>query len=432
MRIGPSLWRLALRIGLGTLLTLLLLLPCLVLQTAPTIPAAPPLPTAEGGAGGQLKALLLRNDPRLPPPADAGPAGWHLARGSSAELESLINQVAARVRPMTVRLALAPKQARVQLSLPLQWWQQGPWLNVDLTLQETTGWPLLTGIRIGHLPLPPRAVEALARRWLRHSLANSATPLPLDMIHHIGFARDQATLQYRWQSGSLSRLLGSWWQADDVQRLRGLHLELVRLSRDRPGSDGQPQSLLPLMHALLRPTPAALQDEEALRQHHRAALLILALHATGQHPARVLPQASPWPRGNPQVLTLGGREDFCQHFLVSAVLAIEGGGPLSEALGLLKELADTRGGSGFSFNDIAADLAGTRFGLLAKQHPARLQAALQAGLMESALMPRVDDLPEFLTEAAFQARYGGVGAPNYQAMMRDIAARVAALPLHRP
>ena len=35
---------------------------------------------------------------------------------------------------------------------------------------------------------------------------------------------------------------------------------------------------------------------------------------------------------------------------------------LSDVIGLYKEIEDSRGGSGFSFNDIAADRAGTRFG----------------------------------------------------------------------
>jgi hypothetical protein len=127
----------------------------------------------------------------------------------------------------------------------------------------------------------------------------------------------------------------------------------------------------------------------------------------------------------PLRITLAGREDFAQHFLVSAFLAIEAGGPLSDAVGTYKELADARGGSGFSFNDIAADRAGSRFGQLAAREPDTLQGRVAAGLRDSDLLPDVSDLPEFITEQAFLQRYGGVDAPAYRAMLEDIERRLA-------
>jgi hypothetical protein len=46
-------------------------------------------------------------------------------------------------------------------------------------------------------------------------------------------------------------------------------------------------------------------------------------------------------------------------------------------------------------------------------------------------MPRFDDLPEFLPEAEFKRRYGGVGAPPYNELLAEIDRRVAALPVLR-
>ena len=86
-------------------------------------------------------------------------------------------------------------------------------------------------------------------------------------------------------------------------------------------------------------------------------------------------------------------------------------------------------GSGFSFNDIAADRAGTRFGELAagsKETAARLQQRLSAGVRERDLMPATDDLPEFMPEAECKRRFGGIGAPAYQQMMANIERRIAA------
>ena len=64
----------------------------------------------------------------------------------------------------------------------------------------------------------------------------------------------------------------------------------------------------------------------------------------------------------PQNVTLDGREDFAKHFIVSAAIAAFADTALADAIGLYKEIDDARYGSGFSFNDIAADRAGTKFG----------------------------------------------------------------------
>jgi len=46
-------------------------------------------------------------------------------------------------------------------------------------------------------------------------------------------------------------------------------------------------------------------------------------------------------------------------------------------------------------------------------------------------MPDVLDLPEFMPEAEFKRRYGGIGGAGYNRMMTTIEARVAARPLFR-
>ena len=62
---------------------------------------------------------------------------------------------------------------------------------------------------------------------------------------------------------------------------------------------------------------------------------------------------------------------------------------------------------------------------------ARLQQLLARGLQESDLLPDVRDLPEFLTEAEFKRRFGGIGQPPYLKMVGEIERRIAALPLYR-
>jgi hypothetical protein len=169
-------------------------------------------------------------------------------------------------------------------------------------------------------------------------------------------------------------------------------------------------------------------------EENRAAILVLTLYVNGHDLATVMPAARNWPVPGPGRVNLGGRDDFAQHFTISAALSATSGSPLSDAVGLYKEVDDSRGGSGFSFNDIAADRAGTRFGEQATASEAAakaLQLRVAQGIGEADLLPNVSDLPEFMPEPEFKRRYGGIGAPAYNAMMRDIEHRLSALPLYR-
>ena len=88
---------------------------------------------------------------------------------------------------------------------------------------------------------------------------------------------------------------------------------------------------------------------------------------------------------------------------------------------------DARGGSGFSFADLAADRAGTRFGELAVHRPTHLANILSGGV--DALMPPIDGLPEHLMSDEFARRFGTVGSPAYQGVVAEIERRIAALAL---
>jgi hypothetical protein len=107
------------------------------------------------------------------------------------------------------------------------------------------------------------------------------------------------------------------------------------------------------------------------------------------------------------------------------------GTSFADAVGVFKELKDSQaGGSGFSFNDIVADRAGARFGeqAVAGEDGARkFQQKVGLTLKESDIFPDVSDIPEFMPEADFKRRFGGVGQPKYEDMMTEIERRIAAL-----
>jgi hypothetical protein len=75
---------------------------------------------------------------------------------------------------------------------------------------------------------------------------------------------------------------------------------------------------------------------------------------------------------------------------------------LSNLAGLYKELKDAQAGSGFSFNDLAADLAGSRMGEVStgsRTAALRMQKKLANVRDAGTFFPKVRDLPEFLSQA---------------------------------
>jgi hypothetical protein len=144
-----------------------------------------------------------------------------------------------------------------------------------------------------------------------------------------------------------------------------------------------------------------------------------------------VPSARDWSLPVGRQVLLGGREDHPQHLLISAVLAAEGGGRLADAIGVYKEISDSKDGSGFSFDDLAADRAGARMGQRAVHDPLALQNSLGQVTAEADFMPSVSGLPSFLPEAEFRARFGRIGSPAYSQFAEEIERRIQHLAVNR-
>jgi hypothetical protein len=128
--------------------------------------------------------------------------------------------------------------------------------------------------------------------------------------------------------------------------------------------------------------------------------------------------------------TMRYRRDLCQHYVVSAALADILGAKEAEAVGMTKELLDSRKPSGFSFADLCADYAGVALFTKLKEQP-KLLDQFQAGVRVSELLPSVADLPEGLTFKRFLAEYGTPEDPRFQKAIGDIRQRVSALSVNK-
>jgi hypothetical protein len=269
----------------------------------------------------------------------------------------------------------------------------------------------------------------LVGRVITRFVEKDALDAAVQTIKRIDITNGRIEVVYEVPSNLRSKLPGVLVSADDQERLRIYQERLSLISNTAKVAN---VSLTELLVALFELAEIRSRRGDAVAEN-RAALLVLAFYVNGKPLAAIMPAAE-WPQPKPQTVTLNGRDDFSKHFIVSAALAANAGTPLADAVGVYKEIEDSRGGSGFSFNDIAADRAGARFGEQAAANPeiaVKLQQRVSAGIREKDIMPATKDLPEFMPEAEFKKRYGGVGAPAYKQMMNDIERRIAALALYR-
>jgi hypothetical protein len=243
-------------------------------------------------------------------------------------------------------------------------------------------------------------------------------------------ALDRARLMAGPQSGepTPSSSASSTLSADDLARLRAYEEQLADVTAALPRGVSLTRILGPMLaFAGSRSTPATADDES------RTALMATAFYVKGWPIDVLAPEAREWRRPRPRGVVLAGRRDLAEHFALSALLSAASGQALADWVGLYKELTDAHGGEGFSFADLAADRAGSTFGRAATDpaSAAAIQARVAAGLSEADILPAVDELPNDLSDAELTRRYGGIGAPAYNAMIGRIERAVAALALYR-
>jgi hypothetical protein len=372
------------------------------------------------GALTQAKRLFRLNDPRQ---FQAGELRQVAIPVSLLDAGS--NFLIAHLAGGRGEVSLDTTMAELRLSVPLSLLAGPRYLNLRLGLPAGDGPPHLTNATVGKLPLPPALVDWAIDKAADRSGHGQEWRLARAAIRKLAFEpeRNRVVVGFVWAPEILEQLRLSAFPPEELTALRDAHAALAHLldARANRPAGSVIELLVPLMTL-----PG---DDRQLRQ--RTALGVLAAYLAGRSIASVVPEARNWPALRPTEPTLLARHDTAQHFIVSAAVTAWANEPVAVALGTEKELADARQGSGFSFADLAADRAGTRFGELVAKHPERVDSALDAGLAEVDIVPPLTNLPEFLHQPEFQRRFGGPGQPAYQAMTDEIERRLGSLPLYR-
>jgi hypothetical protein len=317
-----------------------------------------------------------------------------------------------------------------EITLHLPGRLSGKFLNLSILAQGNDHAHFhVTDLRVGHLRVSSPWALSLIHSSLLISPWRRYETLRERLIKDMHVSDGRLVIVLDWDRQLLSELRGLITDAVDKRRMR---IYLGRLSEIL--NDGT-QNRYVRLGTLTRPLFSLARERSHGNnepiEENRAAIMVLSAYANGKDLHDVVDQDIRPIRRN---VLLNKRIDTAKHFLAAAVLSMSGQATLVEMVGLAKELQDTHDGSGFSFNDLAADEAGALFGKVAisdKDHARRLQDVLRLTEDESQFIPNLKDLPESMDTEEFSQQFKAIGSPEYEAVRKEIRQRILALPIYR-
>lgn len=373
----------------------------------------------------RIKLLLRQHDPRHLKKQEV-----RTLRLTERDLNLLLEYANPHLLKASGRVDMQPEAMKVQLTVKLPDNPLGGYLNMTADLSDVDGRIHIKRSTLGGLSLPVRLLEPLLLQGHRIMLARfDEYRTAVDAISSYQFQDDRLVVVYQLDPNLVERLKQSGkvflLPESETHRMLAYHEELARISGQyvsRRISLGK--VLTPLFQlAAVRTTESGEPQAE-----NRALLLTLTMYALGMNINRFIDVPLEQPVKSLH-LTVLGRHDLVQHYLVSAALTVSAGSGLSAAMGVFKELDDSRGGSGFSFADLLADRAGIRLaGMATGTEPQARLLQKRMGdplLLEKDFMPNIDDLPEGIMELEFKHRYQDLDSKNYRIIEDEIEYRLS-------
>jgi uncharacterized protein YfiM (DUF2279 family) len=358
---------------------------------------------------------------------------------SEKELNLLASHLARRLNSvgavLKIKEGLLALKSSWDISAFLPYKQQASsYLNIEAIIGSSAGDAGIKALnihslRVGQISFPSALIDAVLPIAIDHIDTAPLVQEGEKMIRALNIGAEDVALTYQWRADSIEALRGRLITADERQALAAYnHFLVAEVDRQ-----GRKLTFTSLLEATFRFAQLRSKSADPVVEN-KAAIIVLAAYANGGGLSTLIPEARDWPKPRRAKLRLHGRRDLVQHFMTSAALAVAGGGAISNAIGLRKEIDDASSGSGFSFKDLAADRAGVRFAeraVASSASASTLQSRLAKGRGDTLLMADISGLEENLNKATFERRYGGLGDERYERVVGMIDHRLNNLALYR-
>jgi len=372
----------------------------------------------------QIKGILRANNPSTI--LATGNKKLQLSNEQSNQLLRYVNQV--YLPALRARSIFDKDRVYLKASYELPQNPLGRFFNMAVLIKIEYGkYLVIEKINFGRLSVPRFLINMASPYVLDVIKKHYASYVALwDHVKRIDVSRSDITLHYQLDRADLTSLkkMASEALLDDELRARinAYHAEMEQILERLLSRE---QSIINVISPLFSFAEKRSRLNHQPVEENRIALLTLGAYMVGKAPAKYTSD-KPVKVLKKIKFTLKERADLAKHFLVSAAINAVSDAAWSNAIGLQKELKDSDGGSGFSFVDLMADIAGNKLAALAfdASSAAMLQQRLKNINSEQAIMGDISYLPEGLTAAEFKMEYGSTRSEEYTEMVREIERRL--------
>ena len=384
----------------------------------------------------QIRKLLQQNDPRNLRDGD-------VKRITITEKDMnlmLDHALATQSRKIRTEVDLHSGSADMRLTVILPKNPVGSYLNISMVLIPKLDSIQIHELHIGEITLPGWLIHYATPYLVHYFQKRTEFQTTFEAFHavkEILLLEDRLALVFQWRENLASRLKtrarGFIVSNADRERIFAYYRSISTFANSvRGSSESLARFLQPLFQLAVertRMTGNAEAENEAL-------ILSAACYIMGKNPYEILDEKSERriPKARSLDITLMKRNDLPKHYLISAAIAVAADSGLSNMIGLSKEIEDSRGGTGFSFADLAADRAGIRMGELATASPQQaetLQKRMSSVRGETDFMPRIDRLPEGITDIEFQKKYRDSNSSAFRRVEEEINNRLTSCRVFR-
>jgi len=351
---------------------------------------------------------------------------------SHADLNLAANYLLNRYSKSAVQIVLKENKLKFVVTTTLPENRLGKYLNITLRLgnKEGNSLPSITKFKAGKLLIPANIAGFIINTVIEYSPLNNYFILATRPIQGVNIQPEKITIAYVSDSETLMSARNVLTRTDNNSEL-GIYQQKIAeiIAQHDPNWR---LSLADLLKPLFAIAYQRSELEDAVEEN-RLVIIAVNDYVNKKVTKQFLPASIPV-QGKQYLAFLYKRSDLAQHFIGSAALTASANNQVAKVVGEDKELNDAQHGSGFSFVDLAADKAGTRFGEVATASPEsarKLQLVMSNIKDYTDFMPDPRDLPEKMNEADFKSRYGSVNSDAYQALSKTIDARIAEIPLYK-
>ena len=308
-------------------------------------------------------------------------------------------------------------------------------LNLGVLIKERDQKPEVSAVYFGDIRVPGVVFTGLynyllsplfpiEKQTLISTITGSVKGFTISQRRMTLIYRTDRELRKKLKAGASALMLGS----PKEKEILGLYLNVLSAAVSQ--QQGTNVSLSPVLRVMVGLAKSRSDNGGSAVRENERMLRALALQVA-DHNTRIL--LAPGIKAEPlqRKLLLRQRSDLTQHFLVSAALALVLDETTALEVGVSKEKSDAKaGGTGFSFPDLLADLAGIRFAVTATESEERarvFQDYLLENKGEHVFMPDIHWLPQGLSTSAYQDL---IRHPLYPAMLDKMVDRLNVLPLY--